>query len=96
MTNTVRDLNTWQRNERNEPIFTCIDDAKYYAHLISGNKRECLKISRLRQEAINNIRLMRATSGFDEQGVIDLTAQFEFLAEVVKELSRIGKEGPKT
>ena len=93
MIRTVRDFESWPRTKNKEPIFTCSEDATFYAYIIIDNEMERLKIARL----INGVRFtlqgMRKNTNPSLDRMMELAVKGQFYRECLEEVERIEKEG---
>lgn len=83
----------WQRTKGGDPIFTCSEDAIFYAHLIIDDETERLNIARLRRKVLSVLKVMRTKHNPNLQRMMDLAVKAQFYRECLEEVERIEKEG---
>jgi len=88
----ITDLAQWKRSKDGAPIFTCTEEAFFYAQLIYRRDAERLKISHLRRDTLFKLRTMRTGTSPNYQRMLDLAVKAQFYRECLEELSRIEKE----
>ncbi|GAG50071.1 unnamed protein product, partial [marine sediment metagenome] len=59
MIKIARSFESWPRTKTGEPLFTCTEDAIFYAHLIFNNKTERLKMAQLKHDVTFTLKGMR-------------------------------------
>jgi len=79
----------WPRTKAGDPIFTCSEDAIYYAHIIFKNEQERLKIARLREHIFFSLADMRKNSNPDLNRMMQLAVKGQFYRECLEEVQRI-------
>ncbi len=82
----------WPRTNAGDPIFTCSEDAIFYAHLIIDKVPDRTRMVKLRQKVGSDLILMRARDIPDMQIMMDLAVKGQFYRECLEELERIEKE----
>jgi len=92
MIKTVRDFTTWPRTKAGAPLFTCTEDAIFYAHLIMDMVSERTKIAKLRQRALSDLKVMRANKYPNLQRMMNLAVKGQFYRECLEEVDRIENE----
>lgn len=93
MRTTVTDFNQWPRTKSLDPIFTCSEDAIFYAHLITDKVSERTKIAKLRAWSLFKLKAMREQHNPNLQRMMDLAVKGQFYRECLEEVERIEKEG---
>jgi len=83
----------WPRTKGGDPIFTCSEDAIFYAHLIIDKISERTKIAKLRQSVLSMLKGMRANDNPNLQRMMNLAVKGQFYRECLEEVERIEKEG---
>lgn len=83
----------WQRTKAGDPIFTCSEDAIFYAHLIFDSLTQRLQIAKLRGKVLSDLARMRAKNSPNMQRMFDLSVEGQLYRECLEELERIEKEG---
>jgi len=94
MRRRITDSAQWIRTKSGDPIFTCSEDAIFYAHLIFKDVPERLKIAKLRTGVLFDLKVMRSRNGGNLQRMMDLAVKGQFYRECLEEVERIEKEGP--
>ncbi len=84
---------TWPRTETGEPLFTCTEDATFYAHLIFDNGMERWHIARLRADVLSILSRMRNKANPNLNRMMKLAVKSQFYRECLEEVERIEKEG---
>jgi len=82
-------LKTWPRMKNGEPIFTCSEQAIYFAHLASHELEVITLLRRLRKRAYNDIATQRAKVNPNYQRMMDLAVKAQFYRECLEEIQRI-------
>jgi len=90
----ITDLSQWPRSKAMVPIFTCSEEAIFYAHLIFKDEAERLKLVHLRRKVLFDLKVMRAKPIHNFQRMMDLAVKGQFYRECLEEVERIEKEGP--
>ena len=93
MIRTITDYNQWPRTKGGDPIFTCSEDAIFYAHLIMDKVQERTKIAKPRKRVLSDLKIMRAANHPNLQRMMDLAVKGQFYRECLEEVERIEKEG---
>lgn len=93
MIKTVRDFENWPRERGGAPIFTCSEDAIFYAHLIVQEVIERLKIVHLREKVLADLKVMRFMNNPNLDRMMNLAVKGQFYRECLEEVERIEKEG---
>jgi len=81
----------WIRDAGGNPIFTCSEDAIYYAHLCSHEISEIDRLTRLRKGAYARIAEQRAKREPNYQRMMDLACKAQFYRECLEEIKRINE-----
>jgi len=89
----ITDFSQWPRSESGAPIFTCTEDAFFFANLIFKKAEERLNIVHLRRKVLFDLKVMRAKPVHNLQRMMDLAVKGQFYRECLEELERIEKEG---
>lgn len=88
----ITDFNQWPRTKADHPIFTCSEDAIFYAHLITDKVLERTKIARLRAGVLSDLKLKRSQDNPNLQRMMDLAVKAQFYRECLEEVERIENE----
>lgn len=80
---------SWPRTQGDDPIFTCSEEAIYYAHLCSDEKDEINRLTMLRRAAYQGIAKLRAARQPNYQRMMDLAVKAQFYRECIEEIGRI-------
>lgn len=88
----ARSFETWPRTETGEPLFTCSEDAIFYAHIIFNNYIERVNIAILRSVVIDTLQGMRKNVIPNIDRMMDLAVKGQFYRECLEEVERIEKE----
>jgi len=79
----------WPRTKDNNPIFTCTEDAIYFAHLASDKIEVIDKLKKLRKRAYFEIAVLRKRVTPNFQRMMDLAVKAQFYRECLEEITRI-------
>ena len=79
----------WPRTKVDTPIFTCTEQAIYYAHLCSNELSEIDRLTRLRKGAYARIAILRLERQPNYQRMLDLAVKAQFYRECLEEIQRI-------
>ena len=79
----------WPRTAAGAPVFTCTEDATYFAHLCTDEPDEIDLLIRLRKGAHARIAEQRARREPDFQRMLDLAYKAQFYRECLEEIKRI-------
>lgn len=79
----------WPRDAGDSPIFTCTEQAIYYAHLCSDDEDEIDRLTRLRKGAYARIAEQRAKRQPNYQRMMDLAVKAQMYRECLEEIKRI-------
>lgn len=90
----LTDLTQWPRTKGGVPVFTCTEDAIFFAHLIFIDANERLRLVHLRRKALFELKVMRSKTSPSYQRMMDLAVKAQFYRECLEEVGRIEKEGP--
>lgn len=93
MIRTITDFNQWPRTKGEDPIFTCSEDAIFYAHLIAGEVQERTRIAKLRKKVVFDLKVKRFEAVPNLQRMMDLAVKGQYYRKCLEELERIEKEG---
>jgi len=85
----ANNFGNWPRTRGDEPIFTCTEDAIYYAHLCSDEPDEIDRLTRLRKGAYLRIAEQRGKREPNFQRMMDLAVKAQFYRECLEEIKRI-------
>jgi len=88
----VRNYENWPRTKCQDPIFTCSEDAIFYAHLITDKVSERAKLVKLRQHVLFSLAGMRKNINPNYNRMMELAVKGQFYRECLEELERIEKE----
>ncbi len=80
---------TWPRDPGGNPIFTCTEQAIYYAHLCSHEISEVDRLAYLRKKAYQDIASIRAGPDPNYQIMMDLAFRAQLYRECLEEIARI-------
>lgn len=92
MIEPITDLAHWPRTRFGDPIFSSTEDAIFYAHLIINNESYRLKIARLREKVLSDLKVIRSIDPTNLQLMFDLAVKSQFYRECLEEAERIEKE----
>lgn len=84
-------LDMWPLRVNGEPIFTCTEDAVYFAHLINDRIEWIDKLTRLRKKAYFEIGIQRSKLHPGYQRMMDLSVRAQFYRECLEEVKRINE-----
>ena len=79
----------WPRDAGGNPIFTCTEQAIYYAHLCSHEEDEINRLTGLRMVAYQSIATIRAKRQPNYQRMMDLAFKAQLYRECLEEIARI-------
>jgi len=82
-------FHTWPRTKANYPIFTCSEQAIYFAHLASDKIHIVELLTSLRKRSYNQIATQRAKANPNYQKMMDLAVKAQFYRECLEEIKRI-------
>lgn len=85
------DLKTWPRRNNGEPIFTCSEDATYFAHLVFDKIEYFDQLTRLRKKAYFDIAALWKKTDPDYQRMMDLAVRAQFYRECLEEIRRLNE-----
>ena len=80
---------SWPRTKGGDPIFTCTEQAIYYAHLVSDRIESVALLTKLRKKAYNEIACSRSRANPNFQRMMDLAVKAQFYRECLEEIQRI-------
>ncbi|MBA7496007.1 hypothetical protein ES702_06604 [subsurface metagenome] len=80
---------SWPRTKAGKPIFTCTEQAIYFAHLCSHNEGQISQLTILRKEAYQSIATQRSKRQPNYQKMMDLAFKAQFYRECLEEITRI-------
>lgn len=80
---------SWPRSKSNDPIFTCTEQAIYFAHLASDKIEVVDLLTRLRKRAYFDIGVIRSTPSPNLQRMMDLAFKAQLYREALEEITRI-------
>lgn len=89
MISHAHDLRTWPRGRNGQPIFTCSEDAIYFAHLAHDQIFWVDMLIRLRKKAYMELAYIRKRAKPDYQKMMDLAVKAQFYRECLEEITRI-------
>jgi len=92
MIKTITDLAQWPKTKDAVPIFTCTEDAIFYAQLVFGDEDRRLKLVHFRRSFLYELQVLRSGSSHNLTRVFDLAVKSQFFRECLEELERIEKE----
>lgn len=87
-------LDLWPLRVNGEPIFTCTEDAIYFAHLINDRIEWINKLTKLRKKAYFDIGVQRSKAAPSYQRMMDLAVRAQFYRECLEEIKRINEGQP--
>lgn len=79
----------WPRTPEGEPIFTCSEDALFYANLIFTNVDECFNILRLRCLTLFYLEGFYCRDNPDLDDMMNLAFKAQLYRECLEEIRRI-------
>jgi len=79
----------WPRTNAGDPIFTCTEQAIYFAHLVSDKIEIIDLLKRLRKTVYVDIGLQRSKITPNFQRMMDLAVKAQFYRECLEEITRI-------
>lgn len=82
-------LALWPLRKNGEPIFTCSEDAIYYAHLVYDKIERLDQLRRLRKKAYFDIGYERSKRNINYDRIFDLAVRAQFYRECLEEVQRI-------
>ena len=82
---------SWPRTKTNDPIFTCSEQAIYFAHLVSDNMEMVNRLTELRKSAYFDIGVIRSTPSPNLQRMMDLAFKSQLYRECLEEIQRINE-----
>jgi len=80
---------SWPRDAGGNPIFTCTEQAIYFAHLCSHNEGQISQLTILRKDAYTRIAEQRAKRQPNYQRMMDLAFKAQLYRECLEEIVRI-------
>jgi len=80
---------SWPRTKSDAPIFTCTEQAIYYAHLCSHEPDEIDRLTRLMKVAYARIAEHRSKRQPNYQRMMDLAFKAQMYRECLEEIQRI-------
>jgi len=80
---------SWPRTKSYYPIFTCSEQAIYFAHLASDKIHIVELLTRLRKRAYNQIATQRARTKPNHNRMMDLAVKAQLYRECLEEITRI-------
>ncbi|MBA7496093.1 hypothetical protein ES702_06691 [subsurface metagenome] len=80
---------SWPRTQDGTFIFTCSEQAIYFAHLCSDNIEVVDKLTRLRKDAYARIAEQRSKPRPNLQRMFDLAFKAQMYRECLEEIQRI-------
>ena len=82
---------SWPRSKAGDPMFTCSEQAIYFAHLVSDRIEVFNKLTGLRKRAYTEIAFLRAGDHPNFQRMMDLACKAQFYRECLEEIKRINE-----
>lgn len=79
----------WPRDVEGNPIFTCSEDALFYARLIFTNGDECFNVLRLRCLTLFHLEGFYCKDDPDLDDMMNLAVQAQLYRECLEEVRRI-------
>ncbi|MBA7494440.1 hypothetical protein ES702_05016 [subsurface metagenome] len=80
---------SWPRTKSGDFIFTCTEQAIYFAHLASDKIETTRNLVRLRKRFYVDIATQRAKPTPNHQRMMDLAVKAQFYRECLEEITRI-------
>lgn len=80
---------SWPRTKDNNPIFTCTEQAIFFAHLASDKIEVVNRLTKLRKRAYFDIGVIRSTARPNLQRMMDLAFKAQLYRECLEEIQRI-------
>ena len=80
---------SWPRTKAGVFIFTCTEQAIYFAHLVSDRIEVIDTLIKLRKKAYSSIAQLRAGHSSNYQRMMDLAVKAQFYRECLEEIQRI-------
>lgn len=84
-------FDTWPRTGDGTFIFTCSEQAIYFAHLASDKIEVVDLLTKLRKKAYFDIGVIRSTASPNLQRMMDLAVKAQFYREALEEIKRINE-----
>jgi len=81
----------WPTTQAGDPMFTCSEQAIYFAHLASDKIEVVDLLTKLRKRAYFDIGVIRATARPNLQRMMDLAVKAQFYREALEEIIRINE-----
>lgn len=82
---------SWPRSQAGDPIFTCSEQAIYFAHLASDKIEVVDLLKKLRKRAYFDIGVSRSAGSHNLQRMMDLAVKAQFYREALEEIKRINE-----
>lgn len=80
---------SWPRTQAGDPMFTCTEQAIYFAHLVSDKIEVVDLLKKLRKRAYYDIATQRAKPTPNHQKMLDLAVKAQLYRECLEEITRI-------
>ena len=80
---------SWPRTQGGDPIFTCTEQAIYYAHLVSDRIETITLLTKLRKRAYFDIGVIRSTPSPNHNRMMELAVKAQLYRECLEEIKRI-------
>lgn len=88
----ISHFKNWPRANSGAPLFTCSEDAIFFAQLIYKKPQEINIISLCRRSTLSALKLMRNSFDPDLDQMFVLAVKGQFYRECLEEVARIKKE----
>lgn len=82
---------TWPMTQSGDPMFTCSEQAIYFAHLVSDRIEMVALLTKLRKRAYFDIAVQRSKTTPNLQRMMDLAVKAQFYRECLEEITRINE-----
>jgi len=80
---------SWPRTKDGNPMFTCSEQAIYFAHLVSDRIETVNLLTKLRKRAYFDIAAQRSKPTPNYQRMLDLAVKAQMYRECLEEITRI-------
>lgn len=91
MSEDIVNFKHWPNHDFGDPIFTCTEDAIFYAHLIADSFAQVSLLVGARHKFLEDLQLYRSAVNPDLQAFHDLAVRCQLLRECIYEVIRIRK-----
>ena len=87
-------LNSWPTRQGGELIFTCTEEAIYYAHLLYDTQPAYDRLKNWRTLVLKGIKVLKAKHTVDYDRIFDLAFRSQLFRECMEEIQRLNTEEP--